>query len=214
MSYRIVILLFLLLLPTLLLVILQCFSNSLSFFLSCYFLLLPLLLPSPSLHTLFLPVLSSLHILYLCQSLYSITSSPSYLRSLFLLTFCYPAVDDMVDTAGTLCKAAEVLKEFGARRVFAFASHGVFSGQSAFLPNIGYSRTSFFLRFFFICFHFTDFCLHFLLNLLPLSSLLLCTINRRISCSEVFLFRVNIRYQCIMLPICFILLLPCDHDCF
>ena len=24
-------------------------------------------------------------------------------------------VDDMVDTAGTLCKAAEVLKEFGAR---------------------------------------------------------------------------------------------------
>ena len=34
------------------------------------------------------------------------------------------AVDDMVDTAGTLCKAAEVLKGFGARRVFAFASHG------------------------------------------------------------------------------------------
>jgi ribose-phosphate pyrophosphokinase len=39
-------------------------------------------------------------------------------------------VDDMVDTAGTLCKAAEVLKEFGARRVFAFASHGVFSGPA------------------------------------------------------------------------------------
>ena len=36
----------------------------------------------------------------------------------------------MVDTAGTLCKAAEVLKEFGARRVFAFASHGVFSGPA------------------------------------------------------------------------------------
>ncbi len=39
-------------------------------------------------------------------------------------------VDDMVDTAGTLCKAAEMLKEHGARRVFAFASHGVFSGAA------------------------------------------------------------------------------------
>jgi len=37
-------------------------------------------------------------------------------------------VDDMIDTAGTLCKAAEVLKQFGARRVFAFASHGLLSG--------------------------------------------------------------------------------------
>jgi len=37
----------------------------------------------------------------------------------------------MVDTAGTLCKAAEILKEHGARRVFAFASHGVFSGPAA-----------------------------------------------------------------------------------
>jgi len=39
-------------------------------------------------------------------------------------------VDDMVDTAGTLCKAAEMIKEHGARRVFAFASHGVFSGPA------------------------------------------------------------------------------------
>jgi len=39
-------------------------------------------------------------------------------------------VDDMVDTAGTLCKAAEILKENGARRVFAFASHGVLSGPA------------------------------------------------------------------------------------
>ena len=39
-------------------------------------------------------------------------------------------VDDMVDTAGTLCKAAEELKTFGARRVFCFASHGVFSGPA------------------------------------------------------------------------------------
>lgn len=39
-------------------------------------------------------------------------------------------VDDMVDTAGTLCKAAQMLKDAGARRVFAFASHGVFSGAA------------------------------------------------------------------------------------
>lgn len=39
-------------------------------------------------------------------------------------------VDDMIDTAGTLCKAAEVLKEHGARRVFAFASHGLFNGPA------------------------------------------------------------------------------------
>jgi ribose-phosphate pyrophosphokinase len=37
-------------------------------------------------------------------------------------------VDDMIDTAGTLCKAADVLKSKGARRVFAFASHGLLSG--------------------------------------------------------------------------------------
>lgn len=37
-------------------------------------------------------------------------------------------VDDMIDTAGTLCKAADVLVANGARRVFAFASHGLLSG--------------------------------------------------------------------------------------
>lgn len=37
-------------------------------------------------------------------------------------------VDDMIDTAGTICKAAAVLKAKGARRVFAFASHGLLSG--------------------------------------------------------------------------------------
>eukprot|EP00899_Mesostigma_viride_P001662 jgi/Mesvir1/11497/Mv13851-RA.1 len=36
-------------------------------------------------------------------------------------------VDDMIDTAGTLCKAAELLKSMGARRVYAFATHPVFS---------------------------------------------------------------------------------------
>jgi ribose-phosphate pyrophosphokinase len=39
-------------------------------------------------------------------------------------------VDDMIDTAGTLCQAAELLKQKGARRVFAFASHGLFSGPA------------------------------------------------------------------------------------
>ncbi|MGI4983919.1 MAG: ribose-phosphate pyrophosphokinase [Janthinobacterium lividum] len=37
-------------------------------------------------------------------------------------------MDDMVDTAGTLCKAAQVLKERGALRVFAYATHPVLSG--------------------------------------------------------------------------------------
>ena len=39
-------------------------------------------------------------------------------------------VDDMVDTAGTLCKAADALKQFGARRVVAYATHPVLSGKA------------------------------------------------------------------------------------
>ena len=39
-------------------------------------------------------------------------------------------VDDMIDTGGTLCKAAEALKERGAKRVFAYATHAVFSGAA------------------------------------------------------------------------------------
>lgn len=39
-------------------------------------------------------------------------------------------VDDMIDTAGTLTKAAAELKERGARRVYAFATHGLFSGPA------------------------------------------------------------------------------------
>jgi len=39
-------------------------------------------------------------------------------------------MDDMIDTAGTLVKAAEVLKERGARRVFAYCTHPVFSGPA------------------------------------------------------------------------------------
>jgi ribose-phosphate pyrophosphokinase len=39
-------------------------------------------------------------------------------------------VDDMIDTAGTLCKAAEELKGFGAKKVYAFATHGVFTNPA------------------------------------------------------------------------------------
>jgi ribose-phosphate pyrophosphokinase len=39
-------------------------------------------------------------------------------------------VDDMIDTAGTLCTAAAELKKNGARRVFCFASHGLLSGPA------------------------------------------------------------------------------------
>lgn len=39
-------------------------------------------------------------------------------------------VDDMIDTAGTLCKAAQLLKDQGASKVYAFASHGIFSGKA------------------------------------------------------------------------------------
>lgn len=39
-------------------------------------------------------------------------------------------IDDMVDTAGTLCKAAAALKENGARRVVGYITHPVLSGQA------------------------------------------------------------------------------------
>ena len=39
-------------------------------------------------------------------------------------------MDDMIDTAGTLVKAAEVLKERGAKRVYAYCTHPVFSGPA------------------------------------------------------------------------------------
>jgi ribose-phosphate pyrophosphokinase len=43
-------------------------------------------------------------------------------------------VDDMVDTAGTLCKAADALKQFGAKKVVAYCTHPVLSGSA--LQNI------------------------------------------------------------------------------
>lgn len=43
---------------------------------------------------------------------------------------CCLIVDDMVDTAGTLCKAADALKESGAAKVVAYCTHPVLSGRA------------------------------------------------------------------------------------
>ena len=47
-------------------------------------------------------------------------------------------IDDMVDTAGTLCQAAEILKEKGAKKVVAYATHAVLSGGA--IDNISNSK--------------------------------------------------------------------------
>ncbi len=39
-------------------------------------------------------------------------------------------IDDMIDTAKTLCKAAEALKNRGANKVYAYATHPVFSNDA------------------------------------------------------------------------------------
>jgi ribose-phosphate pyrophosphokinase len=39
-------------------------------------------------------------------------------------------MDDMIDTAGTLVKAAEVLKERGAKSVYAYCTHPILSGPA------------------------------------------------------------------------------------
>lgn len=39
-------------------------------------------------------------------------------------------VDDIIDTAGTICQAAKTLKEMGAKEVYGCASHGVLSGPA------------------------------------------------------------------------------------
>ena len=43
---------------------------------------------------------------------------------------CCLIVDDIVDTAGTLCKAADALKEHGASQVVAYCTHPVLSGAA------------------------------------------------------------------------------------
>ena len=47
-------------------------------------------------------------------------------------------VDDMVDTAGTLCTAAGALKDHGAKRVVAYCVHPVLSGPA--IDNISFSE--------------------------------------------------------------------------
>jgi len=49
-------------------------------------------------------------------------------------------IDDMIDTAGTLTQAANVLMEEGALKVYGFASHGVLSGPA--IDRIEQSRLS------------------------------------------------------------------------
>jgi ribose-phosphate pyrophosphokinase len=39
-------------------------------------------------------------------------------------------VDDMIDTAGTICQGAEALMKFGAKEVYACCTHGVLSGPA------------------------------------------------------------------------------------
>mgnify|MGYP000696042166 CR=1 FL=1 len=39
-------------------------------------------------------------------------------------------IDDMIDTAGTICNAAKALKDKGAIEVYACATHGIFSGPA------------------------------------------------------------------------------------
>jgi len=48
-------------------------------------------------------------------------------------------VDDMIDTAGTLCAAAETVLDEGAARVIACATHGVFSGPA--FERLPYERS-------------------------------------------------------------------------
>jgi ribose-phosphate pyrophosphokinase len=38
--------------------------------------------------------------------------------------------DDMVDTGGSLCLAAEMLKKKGAKQIYAFITHGILSGEA------------------------------------------------------------------------------------
>ena len=47
-------------------------------------------------------------------------------------------IDDLVDTAGTLCQAASALKEHGAAKVMAYCTHPVLSGKA--LDNINHSQ--------------------------------------------------------------------------
>ncbi|MDH4275863.1 MAG: ribose-phosphate pyrophosphokinase, partial [Gammaproteobacteria bacterium] len=47
-------------------------------------------------------------------------------------------IDDLVDTAGTLCQAAKALKERGAKKVVAYCTHPVLSGPA--VTNLEHSQ--------------------------------------------------------------------------
>jgi len=47
-------------------------------------------------------------------------------------------IDDLIDTAGTLAEASKELRKVGAKRVFAFATHGLFSANA--IDNINNSE--------------------------------------------------------------------------
>ncbi|OGJ13297.1 hypothetical protein A3K82_01945 [Candidatus Pacearchaeota archaeon RBG_19FT_COMBO_34_9] len=52
-------------------------------------------------------------------------------------------VDDIIDTGGTLCKAAELLKRHGARKIFCYATHGLFTrGTQEILSHFDRVMTS------------------------------------------------------------------------
>lgn len=39
-------------------------------------------------------------------------------------------IDDMIDTAGTICEGSKILKQFGAKEIYVFATHGLLSGPA------------------------------------------------------------------------------------
>lgn len=52
-------------------------------------------------------------------------------------------VDDMIDSGGTLCEAANLLKEYGAKNLFCYGTHGIFTkGTSNLLNNFQRVMTS------------------------------------------------------------------------
>ena len=67
-------------------------------------------------------------------TIYKERSSPNLIDKMSLMgdvknKFCI-IVDDMIDTAGTACKASNLLKEKGATGIYIFACHGIFSGKA------------------------------------------------------------------------------------
>lgn len=44
-------------------------------------------------------------------------------------------IDDIIDTGGTLCKAADLLREKGAKKIMCYATHGIFTNGDEALVN-------------------------------------------------------------------------------